>query len=116
MWGIRYEEFVMPLIKAVQELSTKNDSLVTTVNALTARISRLESLMGNGTITSQSSADANAISLSDKNTAILGQNAPNPFVKNTVIAYNLPSSVNHASINFYNLSGVLLKSVHITAG
>jgi hypothetical protein len=32
--GISYEMFVMPLIKAIQELSTKNDALVARITAL----------------------------------------------------------------------------------
>ena len=40
--GISYEMFVMPLVKAVQELSTKNDALETSNTALAARITALE--------------------------------------------------------------------------
>ena len=39
---ISKEMFVIPLIKAVQELSTKNDSLETSNQALIARIEALE--------------------------------------------------------------------------
>jgi hypothetical protein len=41
--GISYEMFVMPLIKAVQELSAKNDALSIKNDALEARITALES-------------------------------------------------------------------------
>ena len=34
MQGISYEMFVMPLVKAIQELSTKNDALVARITAL----------------------------------------------------------------------------------
>ena len=40
--GISYEMFVMPLVKAIQELSAKNDSLETSNQALIARIEALE--------------------------------------------------------------------------
>ena len=36
MQGISYEMFVMPLVKAIQELSTKNDALVARITALEA--------------------------------------------------------------------------------
>jgi len=40
--GLRYEEFIAPLIKAIQELKAINDTQAETINALTARIVALE--------------------------------------------------------------------------
>jgi hypothetical protein len=40
--GIRYDEFVAPLIKAIQELKAINDQQAETINALTARVVALE--------------------------------------------------------------------------
>ena len=40
-YGLRYAEFVAPLVKAVQELSEQNDRLQAQINALTARLDEL---------------------------------------------------------------------------
>ena len=37
-YGLRYSEFVAPLVKAVQELSTENDSLKATNDRLQVRL------------------------------------------------------------------------------
>jgi len=49
------------------------------------------------------------------NAATLEQNTPNPFYKNTIIKYKLPSSVKNAVINIYNANGEMLKTINITA-
>jgi hypothetical protein len=41
--GLRYEEFISPLIKAVKELSGQNETLANVVNDLTERLEALES-------------------------------------------------------------------------
>jgi len=41
--GLRYDQFVSPLVKAIQELKAINDTQAETINALTARIVALES-------------------------------------------------------------------------
>jgi hypothetical protein len=41
--GLRYEEFISPLIKAVKELSDQNETLANVVNDLTERLEALES-------------------------------------------------------------------------
>lgn len=41
-YGLRYGDFVVPLVKAVQELSKENEELETTIMMLKERVSRLE--------------------------------------------------------------------------
>lgn len=41
-YGLRYAEFVVPLVKAVQELSEQNNKLLETIEKLNARIEKLE--------------------------------------------------------------------------
>jgi hypothetical protein len=45
LYGLRYAEFVVPLVKAVQELSSKNDVLEKENNQLEKRIEKLETLL-----------------------------------------------------------------------
>src|SRR6185295_6991322 len=78
LYGLRYAEFVVPLVKAVQELSEKNDEKDKKVAALEDRLIKLESLLpGNHLI---SAADG-----------YLRQNIPNPFDKSTTIPFHIPA-------------------------
>src|SRR5215472_7954771 len=40
LYGLRYSDFVMPLVKAVQELSAQNDSLKQALNAVNERLDK----------------------------------------------------------------------------
>jgi hypothetical protein len=42
IYGLRYAEFVVPLVKAVQELSEQNDRLQAQVNELTELVRNLQ--------------------------------------------------------------------------
>jgi hypothetical protein len=53
------------------------------------------------------------IKLSDVNSIVLNQNAPNPFAEQTLITYNIPQITNSAQILFYNAAGVMIKSADI---
>jgi hypothetical protein len=114
-YGLRYSEFVVPLVKAVQELSSRNDSLADIVaqlkDSLAAlvvqmndRLTKIEQSMGLGNTT--------AVSL---NSAKLFQNAPNPFNQSTHISYYIPQSSGNATIMVTDINGRNIKSVPITA-
>jgi hypothetical protein len=45
LYGLRYAEFVVPLVKAVQELSAKNDAKDAEINELKTRLAKLEAMM-----------------------------------------------------------------------
>ena len=45
LYGLRYAEFVVPLVKAVQELSAKNDAKDAEINDLKTRLAKLEAMM-----------------------------------------------------------------------
>src|SRR5450432_3082396 len=95
LYGLAYSEFVVPLVKAMQELSAKNDSLQ-------ARLDRLEELVKGSSSASSSLSDAS-----------LGQNLPNPFTSSTSINYTIPQSFGRARLEVSDMSGRIIKSMVI---
>jgi hypothetical protein len=99
-YGLRYSEFVVPLVKAVQELSKKND-------ALEKEVGELKSLIISQT---QNNAVINQIKSS---AAYLEQNQPNPTTQSTTIKYFVPAQVSTAVIKITNENGQELKSINL---
>ena len=102
---LRYSDFVAPLVKAVQELSNKNDELSRQNDELKTRFERLEQLVLQG------SNVKSAISLSD---ARIEQNVPNPFNSNTLINYYIPENMGRSAIRINDMNGKLLKSFTVS--
>jgi hypothetical protein len=89
LYGFRYTEFVMPLVKAVQKLSKENDELK-------SRLEKLEAQM-NGKQPVSTSLQSSKISIGDA--ALLQQNTPNPATGNTRISYSLPKGASRGNCN-----------------
>jgi trimeric autotransporter adhesin len=109
-YGLRYSEFVVPLVKAVQELDVKTakiDELEKKNAELEDRLARLEAiLIKNGT-------NNNAVQLSG---AQLSQNTPNPFNNTTVINYFIPDNEAAAKLVITDLRGATVKNIALTKG
>lgn len=103
LYGLRYAEFVVPLVKAVQELSVLNEEKDTKINALQRQIDELKAMI---------IGDAKAsITVS---AASLEQNYPNPFNNNTVISYNIPMKFTIAQILISDNKGKVLSRHNIS--
>jgi hypothetical protein len=106
-YGLRYDEFIMPIVKALQQLSSEND-------ALKQRLDKLEKNQGAASSTGFSldstTSTLNAITISD---TYLEQNIPNPFNASTTIRYNIPEYTKSASLNIYNNSGKILRTISL---
>jgi trimeric autotransporter adhesin len=100
LYGLRYAEFVVPLVKAVQELSAQNDELK-------SRMERMEALLSQ-----------NKTPLPSPNASLTGgfleQNTPNPFEKSTNIRYTLPPHFSAAQIVITDNNGKTVKQVTVS--
>ncbi len=95
MYGIRYAEFVVPLVKAVQELSEENERLK-------AEISEIKAMLKTN------------IKVPVVATGSLGQNIPNPSNNSTTIHYVLPAKYMSASITITNSLGEKVKAINLS--
>ena len=108
-YGLSYEAFVVPLVKAVQELSLKNDIKDSLIENLQQQINQLKSM-----IVSENRADnTSSLALSDIS---LEQNIPNPFKNSTSIRYALPAHFSSAEIIIEDQNGKQLRRVNVNAG
>lgn len=106
LYGLRYSEFVVPLVKAVQELSEQNVSLKEQVEKLTEQVNSLLNLKE-----SKSLSEIRSLPVSD---ASLEQNYPNPFNSSTTINYTLPTTFRSAKIVITTLSGQIFRQIPIS--
>jgi hypothetical protein len=98
-YGLRYAEFVVPLVKAVQELNKENEDFKNRNDKLEARIEKLEALL--------TKTDANTtVNVSG---AYLKQNAPNPAAGATIIGYRIPEGATSVKFTLTNSQGQLVK-------
>jgi uncharacterized delta-60 repeat protein len=95
-YGLRYAEFVMPLVKAIQEQQKQLKEL----NELLAKMSTTNNT-NNTTITLSS--------------AYLEQNFPNPNTGNTLIRYHLPEGAGNAQVVVTNMKGQVIRSVTLNS-
>lgn len=96
-YSIRYAEFVVPLVKAVQELTTLLNEQQAKIDELLAQTNKSES---------------DVIQSKQKNILLL-QNNPNPFTVDTEISMDLPEGVRQATIMVYALDGKEIKSIPV---
>jgi hypothetical protein len=134
-YSLAYSQFVVPLVKAVQELSkitdslnanishqdSINDLLQSQINQLTNMINiccsnihdtSKQAIISNENTHLQNQTTVNVV-LNNSKTIILDQNIPNPFAEHTVINYFLPENIGKAQMLFYNSEGKLIQSVDL---
>jgi len=114
LYGLRYADFVVPLVKAVQELDENQNSKFKIQNdeiaELKERISKLELIINNQQtiINNQSAKTISSTSAS------LEQNIPNPFNHTTTINYTLPQQYLSAKIIVVDKAGKVLKEINVS--
>jgi hypothetical protein len=111
-YGLRYGDFVVPLVKSVQELSAKSDSKDSVINAMqVATQAKFDSLQ---TQINELKALLLAKNTSAMSGASLDQNAPNPFTGSTTIGYNLPKGTSSAQLQITDANGNVLAIVPLS--
>jgi hypothetical protein len=100
-YSIRYAEFVVPLVKAVQELTTK-------LNEQEKEIAALKKQMNVDGVKGKIESPTKGLG------AMLYQNAPNPFSTETEIGVSLPEDIQNANLIFYTLDGKQLKVIPLS--
>lgn len=109
-YGLRYSEFVIPLVKAVQEMDAANKKKDEKINRLEEELAELKhmvlELKGGTNTNSHKSAVIHS-------SAYLEQNRPNPSAGSTLIRYYLPSDAKSAKIVIMDARGAVIKSVSL---
>ncbi|HTF18549.1 MAG TPA: tail fiber domain-containing protein [Chryseolinea sp.] len=98
-YAIRYAEFVMPLVKAVQELSASVDSRQREIGRLKEALVKYQ--------------QHQLMNRKGSTGASLSQNHPNPFSSATKVLMDVPEATKYASLIIYNLDGKQLQSIEV---
>lgn len=135
--GLNYEGLIPILAQGFKEQSARVDSLSQEIatrdsllNDVNARLTQLESCLGNllhilcqinNSAIYQNDDQSQSelihtlnLELFDGENIVLEQNIPNPFAERTVINYYLPESVRDAKIIFYNQEGRMINEMKIS--
>ncbi|MFC4262392.1 tail fiber domain-containing protein [Ferruginibacter yonginensis] len=115
-YGLAYSQFVVPLVKSVQELSAQNESLKQNIDeqkeinkSLRKDLDELRELVSS---LKNKNMEGSIYITQDGREAKLYQNTPNPFNNTTTIRYSVPIS-KKAIIIITTLDGRKLKSFEL---
>jgi hypothetical protein len=136
LYGLRYSDFVVPLVKAVQELSKMNDDKNIAIDSLKQQNAGLQSQLQKqqseiddlkafvlsvqqqqqscGCSASINSSAVQEYNVALSNAASLEQNIPNPFTNTTTIGYTLPQKFSSAQIIIADKNGKVLKQLTLS--
>jgi len=110
IYGLQHSKLVVPLVKAVQELSEQNDTKDAEIAELQHKVEVLTGLV-NKLLEDHNLTSNHKIPAIIE--ASLGQNYPNPSDKSTTIDYTLPQVFNSAKIVIIDASGKTRKQKQI---
>ncbi len=104
MLSVDYIAVIPILVKAVNELSARNEQLENELRQLSAPEVNYAPAQSSGMDQL----------LTDRSAEVLGQNDPNPFSSDTRISYNLPEGTTSAMICIYDLQGKQVQQLPVT--
>ena len=123
-YGLSYADFVVPLLKSVQELSKKNTELekanaefktkiANQQEQIDAILEQLNSIgKAQGTDVKQAKINQNE-TIGEVDAPSIEQNALNPFNGTTIIKYHLPSSGRVAQMTITDTKSILIKQFRL---
>jgi hypothetical protein len=103
-YALRYGDFIVPLVKAVQEQQKQIDEQQKQIEELKTLLQSITKQAVSKTTNFPSSA------------AFLKQNTPNPFDNGTVIRYYIPENAGNAQIIVTDMKGSLIRTFAVTKG
>jgi trimeric autotransporter adhesin len=107
IYGLRYDNFIVPLVKAVQELSKQNEDLQKQIDLLKKDMKSVSAQRGPASLSSAK------VTLSN---ASLEQNIPNPLTTETSIRYSLPADAITGMLVITDNAGKVIKQVKVNKG
>ncbi|MEO8147579.1 MAG: tail fiber domain-containing protein [Bacteroidia bacterium] len=132
-YSLAYAEFVVPLVKAVQELDKnadvenskveqiekENQQLKVNNQSQSEKINSLENDIASMRSCIETLCAANELKSTSENSIVndessLGQNNPNPFNENTTIGFYIAASSGKAILKIFSMNGEALKSFIIS--
>lgn len=116
MYSLAYAEFVVPLVKAVQEqqkiIEKQNVDHLAQMQDMQKQLEEQKQIIHE---LKRSTSQVNGIKATDSFISMMGQNDPNPFSTETTIKYSLPENTTSAYIAVYDLSGKQITTFPITS-
>ncbi|HRA60941.1 MAG TPA: tail fiber domain-containing protein [Bacteroidia bacterium] len=103
--GLRYSEFVVPIVKSVQELSTQNEMLQAQINKQQIQLDEMRNMIAT------MKGDNNL--LNNTQGQWMKQNEPNPFNQTSTINFNIDAKVSSATIVISAANGDVIKTVNV---
>ena len=107
-YGLRYAEFTIPLIKAVQEQQKMIEEKSKKMDEMQQQLDNLKNIIKNISTSSTTTSDPNT------EKASLEQNIPNPFSESAIIKYYLPANSGNAVVSIKNMEGKELTNYSLT--
>ena len=113
-YGLNYTDFVVPLIRSVQELSSSKENMQSEIDNLKIQNNDLQNQLNELKMQFQSLLKSGVLSGNTiLSSAKLEQNIPNPFNQTTLINYYIPESAGHGFIKVTGINGKEIKTVQL---
>ncbi len=109
-YALDYSEFVVPLVKSVQELSKQNEELQSELASMQSQIDAMRNVSVASSDSKMEAISSNTIG------AKLYQVAPNPFSQKATITFKLPSNVSIAQLVIADATGKTVKTYSLSNG